>query len=150
MSRRMKKPTKWPVRLAKTQISLGSRPVWSESLPSYEETLGLNYLLSTQLRLIRLSGCPGWSESSLGAHIILLVLSCSGSNGTYSPSIPSSPKLQVHTQNILTYRNVPKFSDRQVWANSADPDQTAPTGAVWSRSTLFANPSASFGLITLW
>ena len=23
------------------------------------------------------------------------------------------------------YRNVPKFSDRQVWANSADPDQTA-------------------------
>ena len=26
------------------------------------------------------------------------------------------------------YRNVPKFSDRQVWANSADPDQTAPQG----------------------
>ena len=24
------------------------------------------------------------------------------------------------------YSNVPKFSDRQVWANSADPDQTAP------------------------
>ena len=24
------------------------------------------------------------------------------------------------------YRNVPKFSDRRVWANSADPDQTAP------------------------
>ena len=24
------------------------------------------------------------------------------------------------------YRNVPKFSERQVWANSADPDQTAP------------------------
>ena len=30
----------------------------------------------------------------------------------------------------LIYRNVPKFSDRQVWANSADPDQTAPRGAV--------------------
>ena len=27
------------------------------------------------------------------------------------------------------YRNFPKFSDRQVWANSADPDQTAPRGA---------------------
>ena len=26
------------------------------------------------------------------------------------------------------YHNVPKFSDRQVWANSADPDQTAPCG----------------------
>ena len=24
------------------------------------------------------------------------------------------------------YRNDPKFSDRQVWANSVDPDQTAP------------------------
>ena len=49
-----------------------------------------------------------------------------------------------------SYRNDPKFSDRQVWANSADPEQTAPRGAVWSRSTLFAIPSASFGLITLW
>ena len=28
---------------------------------------------------------------------------------------------------IHFYRNVPKFSDRQVWANSADPDQTAPS-----------------------
>ena len=28
------------------------------------------------------------------------------------------------------YRNDPKFSDRQVWANSADPDQAAPGGAV--------------------
>ena len=28
----------------------------------------------------------------------------------------------------LTYRNFPKFSDRQVWSNSADPDQTAPRG----------------------
>ena len=44
-----------------------------------------------------------------------------------------------------TYRNDPKISDRQVWANSADPDQTAPWGAVWSGFTLFAIPSASFG-----
>ena len=47
----------------------------------------------------------------------------------------------------MKYRNDPKFSDRYVWANSADPDQT---GAVWSGSTLFAILSASFGLITLW
>ena len=46
------------------------------------------------------------------------------------------------------YRNDPKFSDRYAWANSADPDQTAPGGAVWSGSTLFAIPPASFGLIT--
>ena len=47
---------------------------------------------------------------------------------------------------MYIYRNVPKFSDRYAWANSADPDQTAPR----SGSTLFAIPSASFGLITLW
>ena len=32
MSQRMMKPTKWHMRPAKTQISLGIRPVWSESL----------------------------------------------------------------------------------------------------------------------
>ena len=31
-----------------------------------------------QWRLIRLGGCPGWSEFSLGAQVILLVSSCSG------------------------------------------------------------------------
>ena len=36
----------------------------------------LSYSLSAQRRLIRLGGCPGWSESSLGTKIILLVLSC--------------------------------------------------------------------------
>ena len=50
----------------------------------------------------------------------------------------------------LTYRNDPKFSDRLIWTNSADPDQTAPRGAVWSGSTLFAIPAASFGCITHW
>ena len=39
----------------------------------HEETLGS---LSEQRRLIRLYGCPGWSESLLGAQFILLVLSC--------------------------------------------------------------------------
>ena len=70
-------------------------------------------------------------------------------------------------QSKKGYRNDPKFSDRFAWANSADPDQTAPRGAVWSAnsadpdqtapggavwsgSTLFAILSASFGLITLW
>ena len=48
------------------------------------------------------------------------------------------------------YRNDPKFLDRYAWANSADPDQTAPRGAIWSGSTLFAILSASFGHITLW
>ena len=34
------------------------------------------------------------------------------------------------SRQYLAYRNDPKFSDKQVWANSADPDQTAPLGAV--------------------
>ena len=51
---------------------------------------------------------------------------------------------------FIIYRNDPKFLDRYAWANSADPDQTALRGAVWSGSTLFAILAASFGLITLW
>ena len=49
------------------------------------------------------------------------------------------------------YRNDPKISDRQVLANSAVPDQTAPRGAgVWSGSALFAILSELFECITLW
>ena len=36
--------------------------------------------MRTAKTLIRLGGCPGWSESLLGAQVITLVLSCSGSN----------------------------------------------------------------------
>ena len=30
--------------------------------------------------------------------------------------------------SLPKHRNDPKFSDRDAWANSADPDQTAPRG----------------------
>ena len=68
-------------RLAKNQISLGIRPVWSESSLSAWRNIGplSTRLLTAQWRLIRLGGCTNWSESSLGAHVILLVLSCDGS-----------------------------------------------------------------------
>ena len=33
-----------------------------------------------------------------------------------------------------------KVSDKMAYANSIDPDQTAPEGAVWSGFTLFAIP----------
>ena len=45
----------------------------------------LNYLLSVQWRIwsdwgdAQVGGCPGWSESLLGTHVILLVLSFGGS-----------------------------------------------------------------------
>ena len=35
-------------------------------------------------------------------------------------------------------KNYAKHLDKEGWANSVDPDQTAPNGAVWSGSTLFA------------
>ena len=80
ISRIMTKPTNWYVRPAKTQISLGIRPVWSESSLSAGRKLGslaTHWAHSedsdqpghpTAKTLIRLSGCPGWSESSLGAQ----------------------------------------------------------------------------------
>ena len=65
----------------KTQISLDAQSDQSLRCP-HEETLGPS-LPSAQRRLIRLGGCPGWSESSLGAQVILLVLSWGGSNITF-------------------------------------------------------------------
>ena len=38
-----------------------------------------SFFMQTAKTLIRLGGCPGWSESSLGTHAILLALSCKGS-----------------------------------------------------------------------
>ena len=46
----------------------------------HEESFGPQIAIKrTAKTLIRLGGCPGWSESSLGAHAILLVLSWGGS-----------------------------------------------------------------------
>ena len=80
MNRLMTKPTNRYVRPAKTQLSLGIRPIWSESLLCALRTQG--FFMRTVRTLIRLDGCPGWSESSLGAHAILLVLSWGGSYAT--------------------------------------------------------------------
>ena len=44
-----------------------------------EESLGPWLPFSAQWRLIRLGGCPGWSESSLDAQVILLVVLCGSS-----------------------------------------------------------------------
>ena len=93
-----KKNTKWPVHPAMTQICLGIRPVWSESSLSRWRNTGS---LAT-LRAHSEDWCPSWSESSLGAHVILLVLSLGNSC------------IQWYCIND------PKFSVRQVWANSVE------------------------------
>ena len=47
----------------------------------YKVTLGPQLPIErTAKTLIKLDGCPGWSESSPGAHLILLVLLWGGSN----------------------------------------------------------------------
>ena len=40
----------------------------------------------------------------------------------------------------MSYHSYTKVSDKMPHANSADPDQTAPSEAVWSGSALFAIP----------
>ena len=86
---RQDKINKVAVRPAKTQISLGIRPVWSESSlskwrkfePRHDKT---NKVAVRQAKTqISLDIRPGWSESSLGAQSFLLVLSCRGSYESY-------------------------------------------------------------------
>ena len=57
----------------------GIRPAWSIFAIHLKRVWVLSYSYSAQRRLIRLGGCPGWSESSLCIQVILLVLSCRGS-----------------------------------------------------------------------
>ena len=64
----------------------------------HEESLGPYLPIErTAKTLIRLSRCPGWSESSLGTYAILLVLSCAGSY-------------------IKEYRRL--WSDKHLWAST--------------------------------
>ena len=75
----MTKPTKWHVRPAKTQISMGIHPVWSEFSLSAWRKLGS---LATRWT------CSEDSDQTrqmprLGAHAISLVLSWGGSNASY-------------------------------------------------------------------
>ena len=77
LSPSMKKLTKWYVHPAKTQISLGIHPVWSESSLSVWISIGsLATYERTVKTLIRLGKGPGWPKTSLVAHVIVLVLSC--------------------------------------------------------------------------
>ena len=65
--------------LAKNRVSLVIQPVVIRVFTfRMKKPWVLSYPLSAQRRLIRLGLCPGWSESSLGAHAISLVLSWGG------------------------------------------------------------------------
>ena len=62
------KPTKWPVRQGKTQISLGIHPFRSEPwLCAQWVVKGPVFLqANSEDFVIRLGECPGWSEPSPG------------------------------------------------------------------------------------
>ena len=81
MSRTTKKKKKWHVRPAKTQISLGIRPVWSESSLSARRKLGS---LATHWAHCEDSDqtgrMPRLSWVFAGRTVILMVLSLGGSN----------------------------------------------------------------------
>ena len=87
----------------------------------YEETLVLSYPLSAQRRLIRLGGCLGWSESSLGAQVILLVLSGGGSmfyktGGRFDLALLVSEGRPECLLNVrFTYFHIGRFHSSVFW-----------------------------------
>ena len=114
MSRNMTKPTKWHVHPAKTQISLGIRPVWSVFSVCSTGSLGPKLSSCGQRRLISLGRCSGWSESSLGAQSfcwfchkaahICISARCGSSIGSMSAWHASSPEFDPHVRHILLWR----------------------------------------------
>ena len=74
LSQCMTKPAKWSVRPAKTQTILGIRRVWSvSSLCALCVAKDPNFLQTDSEDSNQTGGCPDWSESSLGAQVILLI-----------------------------------------------------------------------------
>ena len=80
LSRDMTKPTKWHVRSAKTQFSLGIRPVWSESSLSAWRKLGsLATHWADSEDSDQIGRMPRLIWVFAGRTVILLVLSWGGS-----------------------------------------------------------------------
>ena len=47
--------------------------------------------------------------------------------------------LKISSAEVVCCKKLPNITDKvSIEANSVDPEQTAPIGAVWSGSTLFA------------
>ena len=108
----MSKPTKWHVRPAKTQISLGIHPVWSESSLSAWRKLGS---LATHWKHSENSDQTGRMPRLIwvftGRTVILLVLSWGGSNkhevtlATFSIAVVTGYFLLFEPQSV----KIPSF-----------------------------------------
>ena len=92
----MTKPTKWHVRPAKTRISLGIRPVWSESsLCDQCVAKGPSFLHVDSEDSDQTGRMPRLIWVFVGAHTILLVLSWGGSIGLVTYLRPTLPILPI-------------------------------------------------------
>ena len=129
----MTKPTKWHVCPAKTQISLGICPVWSESSLSAWRKLG--------------SFATHWvhsEDSHQTGHAILLVLSWGGSNVRIIRAVFVGFVMRGLIWILWVYHTVMHPNDADWMANSVD------LVRVWSGSTLFAKTCLSENLRSLW
>ena len=69
MSRDMTKPTKWLCAQRRLRSAWASAQSDQSLRCPHEETMGSQLPIERRAKtLIRLGGCPGWSEFSLGAH----------------------------------------------------------------------------------
>ena len=129
------------------RISQTTRQYASQN--SYTDQNCRNVLKFSDRRVLAKGVDPFWEEQSdeglpcLSLRVQLLNSSLYGRATLFKSKDNYSNFSGVQILRNFT-GNGPKFSDR----NSVDLDQTAPRGTVWSRSTLFAIPSASFGHIT--
>ena len=121
----MTKPTKWHVRPAKTQISLGIRPVWSDVFTVHmKKALVLSYPLSTQRRLwsdwadAQVDLSLRWAHSHFVGFVMSRLICC------------DYPK----SWTVWFYESAMCPKDADGMANSVTPYQTR---AVWTGSALF-------------
>ena len=154
------KTNKMSVHPANTRISLRIHPVRSVFAIRSMGSWGSKVSSCGQKRLIRLDGCPGWSESSLGAHsvgfvMLWLIYDCQVSTNNKQGNTLSivfhddKPYVQ---ENVSRSLNLGQSTVMILIFRTDRPGQTVQTQirAVWSGSTLFVIPSASFRSITVW
>ena len=165
----MTKPTKWPVRPAKTQISLGICPVWSVFAVRMKKLWMLSYHKAHSKDW---SDCPDaeadlslcWAYMTFcwfcrrckycfGVCLVRTLLSqVKVPDYRKFPKYSDTPKICCNHSNIWDmwlYHRVMSPNDADWMANSVDRDQTAPLGAVWSGSALFAQAYLSENLGSL-
>ena len=98
----MTKPTKWLCAQQRLRSAWASAESEQSSLCALriakdpKDSQGPKVSSCGQRRLIRLGKCPGWSESLLGAHAILLVLSWGGSVITIVSLVDTVHQLLKH------------------------------------------------------